>query len=243
MVEEFQTAKEENSMNIEKYQYKTELHLHTSPASSCSEIPPELAVELYAKLGYHSIVICNHFFDGMRFRDDKKQCIEAYLADYDLAVEAGKKYGMNVILGCEIRFTENMNDYLLFGIDRDFLEVAYESLDMGIEEFSKQFRGDGHLLIQAHPFRDRMIEVAPEYLDGIETFNMHVNHNSRVAFASKYAKKHGLIPTAGTDFHHLGHEGLAALLTETEIKTSQDIVDVLRSRDYIFEIGGSILLP
>ena len=233
----------EKLMNIEKYQYKTELHLHTSPASSCSEIPPELAVELYADLGYHSIVICNHFYDGMRFREDKRQCIDAYLADYDLAVEAGEKYGVNVILGCEIRFTENVNDYLLFGIDRDFLDFAYESLDMGIEEFSKQFRDDGQLLIQAHPFRNGMTEVAPEYLDGIETFNMHPGHNSRVAFASKYAKKHNLIPTAGTDFHHPGHEGMAALLTQTEIKTSCDIVDVLRSGDYIFEIGGSILLP
>lgn len=230
-------------MNIEKYRYKTELHLHTSPASGCSEIPPELAVELYADLGYHSIVICNHFFDGMRFREDKQQCIDAYLADYDLAVEAGKKYGVNVILGCEIRFTENANDYLLFGIDRDFLDFAYESLDMGIEEFSKQFRDDGRLLIQAHPFRNGMTEVAPEYLDGIETFNMHPNHNSRVALASKYAKKHNLIPTTGTDFHHPGHEGMAALLTQIEIETSHDIVDVLRSGDYIFEIGGSILLP
>lgn len=230
-------------MNIEKYQYKTELHLHTSPASGCSEIPPELAVKIYAGLGYHSIVICNHFYDGMRFRENKQQCIDAYLADYDLAVEAGKKYGINVILGCEIRFTENTNDYLLFGIDREFFDAAYEVLDMGIEEFSKEFRDDGRLLIQAHPFRDRMTEVAPEYLDGIETFNMHLGHNSRVALASKYAKKHGLIPTAGTDFHHPGHEGMTALLTQTEIKTSHDIVKVLRSRDYIFEIGGSILLP
>lgn len=37
-------------MDIEKYKYKTELHLHTFPASSCSEIPPEQAVELYANL-------------------------------------------------------------------------------------------------------------------------------------------------------------------------------------------------
>ena len=88
-----------------------------------------------------------------------------------------------------------------------------------------------------------MTEVAPQYLDGIETFNMHPNHNSRVALASKYAKKHNLIPTTGTDFHHPGHEGMAALLTQIEIKTSHDIVDVLRSGDYIFEIGGSILLP
>ena len=71
---------------------------------------------------------------------------------------------------------------------------------------------------------------------------MHPNHNSRVALAAKYAREHGLIPTVGSDFHHIGHEGVSALLTKTEIKTSGDIVRVLRSRDYLFEIGGSVLL-
>ena len=230
-------------MNLQEFQYKTELHLHTSPASGCSEIPPEMAVKTYADLGYHSIVICNHFWKGMRFADDKKMCLDAYLADYDEAVEAGKKYGVHVIFGCEIRFPENANDYLLFGIDRDFADYAYECLDMDIVEFSKRFRNDKRLLIQAHPFRNGMTEVAPEYLDGIETFNVHPNHNSRVAVAAKYAKKHHLIPTLGTDYHHPGHEGMAALLTKTEMTTSYDIVEVLRSGDYLFEIGGSIVLP
>lgn len=230
-------------MNIEKYQYKTELHLHTTPASSCGHVSPELAVELYAKKGYHSIVICNHFTPDMRFIENKKQCLDAYLADYNLAVETGEKYGVNVILGCEIRFTENVNDYLVFGIDRDFLDFAYGSLELGIEEFSRQFRNDNQIIIQAHPFRNNMTQVAAEYLDGIETFNMHPSHNSRIALAVRYAKEHNLIPTAGTDYHHLGHEGLAALRTKTELKTSHDIVDALKSRDYLFEISGSIVLP
>lgn len=118
-----------------------------------------------------------------------------------------------------------------------------DSLDLGVIEFSRQFRGENHLLIQAHPFRNGMTQISPEYLDGIETFNMHPNHNSRVALAAKYAKEHHLIPTTGTDFHHLGHEGLSALLTDTELKTSQDIVKTLKNRDYIFETGGSIVLP
>ena len=230
------------NMNIEQYQYKTELHLHTSPASRCSEVSPETAIKLYADLGYDSIVICNHFHTGMRFYGHRQKCIDEYLADYERAVEAGEKYGVNVILGCEIRFTENLNDYLLFGIDRDFINEAYDYLDMGIEAFSKYFRMKNHLLIQAHPFRDGMTSTSPEYLDGIETFNMHPNHNSRIAIAEKYAKQHGLIPTVGSDFHHIGHEGLAALLTKEEVKTSKDIVDILRGRDYLFKIGDSILL-
>lgn len=230
-------------MNIEQYQYKTELHLHTSPASSCSQVSPKTAITLYAGLGYHSVVVCNHFYTGMRFYDDKEKCLSEYFADYERALETGEKCGVNVILGCEIRFTENVNDYLLFGIDKDFIRKAYDYLDMGIEAFSKHFRSENHLLIQAHPFRDRMTAVSPECLDGIEAFNMHPNHNSRVALAGKYAKEHGLIPTVGSDFHQLGHEGISALLTKTEMKTSGDIVHVLRDHDYLFEIGGSVLLP
>lgn len=227
---------------IESYQYKTELHLHTSPASGCSEVAPEVAVKLYADLGYHSVVVCNHFFSGMHFYGDKETCLKEYFADYERAVEAGEKYGVNVILGCEIRFTENENDYLLFGIDKNFIREAYDCLDMGIEAFSKHFRREDRLLVQAHPFRNGMTSVSLELLDGIEAFNMHPNHNSRVALAAKYAREHGLIPTVGSDFHHIGHEGISALLTKTEIKTSNDIVDVLNSGDYLFEIGGSILL-
>lgn len=122
------------------------------------------------------------------------------------------------------------------------MNTVFDSLDVGIEEFSKQFCNDQTLLIQAYPFRNGMTQVDPSYLDGIETFNMGPNHNSRVALAAQYAKEHDLIPTVGTDFHQLGYEGLSALLTKSEVKTSHDIVDALKSRDYVFEIGGSIVL-
>lgn len=230
-------------MDVTQYKYKTELHLHTSPASGCSEVSVQDAVEIYSRLGYHSVVLTNHFYPGMRFLEDKAKCIESYLEDYDLAVKLGQKYGINVILGCEMRFTENTNDYLLFGIDKVFLDTAYESLRLGIAEFSKQFRNEERMIIQAHPFRNGMTEVAAEYLDGIEGFNMHPGHNSRNGFAAKYAKEHGLLITAGTDFHHYGHEGLSALLTKTVMKDSFDIVRVLKNGDYLLEISGSILVP
>ncbi|MEE1314828.1 MAG: PHP domain-containing protein [Faecalimonas sp.] len=230
-------------MNFSNYKYKTELHLHTSPASPCSEIPPELAVKLYAELGYDAIVVTNHFFPEMPYVDNKQRCIDAFIANYKETVAAGEKYGLTAIFGCEFRVTENENDYLLFGIDENDLDMLYDCMPLDIGSFSKEFRREDRLLIQAHPFRNRMTQVPPEYLDGIETFNIHPNHNSRVALASKYAKEHHLIPTVGTDFHHPGHQGLSALLTETELKTSKDIVDVLRSGNYLFNISGSIVIP
>lgn len=230
-------------MNIKDYKFKTELHAHTKPASKCGQIEAVDVVRNFAELGYNSIVISNHLSPATPYLEDKEKCIDFFLNDFDTAVKEGEKLGVNIILGCEIRFTENHNDYLLFGIDREFISEGYDCLEKGIAEFSKQFRNDKRLLIQAHPFRNDMVEISPEYLDGIEVFNAHPGHNSRISIAAKYAKEHNFISTCGTDYHHPGHEGLVSMLTKTEMKTSHDIAAVLKSRDYLFEMNGFIILP
>ena len=51
---------------------------------------------------------------------------------------------------------------------------------------------------------------------------------------------------AGTDFHHLGrkHEGAAALRSKGEITDSFQLAKVLKSEDYLLEIGGNaVVLP
>lgn len=230
-------------MNISEYKFQTELHAHTSPASSCSEIPPELMIENYSRLGYDSVVITNHFYPGMKNYDDKEKCISDYLQDYNDAVKLGKEHNINVILGCEIRFSENMNDYLVYGIDEKFFEKAYEYLDKGIECFSKEFRSDDLVIFQAHPFRDGMVNANPEFLDGIEAFNMHPGHNSRIGFSCRYAKENSLLVCGGTDYHHPNHEGMISLLTKEKMQTSYDVSRILKSKDYMFRIGETVIVP
>lgn len=225
-----------------EYAYKTELHTHTAPASACSDYDPVELVQHYAELKYDSLVICNHFYDGMRFYGEKEKCIAAYLEDYDRAAEAGAALGIHVILGCEIRFSENINDYLLFGIDRSFLWEAYEYIEKGIASFSRAFRRETRVLLQAHPFRNGMTHVDPEYLDGIETFNVHLEHNSRVAQAARYARKHDMIVSAGSDCHHREQEGFSSIRTKHPLCTSMDIAAVMRSRDYLLDVGGCLIL-
>ena len=231
------------SMNAAEYIYKTELHMHTEPASSCGHVFPEEAVRLYAEKGYHSLVICNHFSYKLLLQGDKKETIETYLDDIRRAKEAAKEYDINIILGCEVRVEENVNDYLLFGIDEEDLSFIYDYLDKPFEEFSKAFRSEDKLIIQAHPFRDGMTMVNPDLLDGIEVFNMHPRHNSRNGLSARYAKEHPFIVTAGTDFHRVQDVGLSAMLTKTEMKTSHDIVMALKEGNYIFEIGENIVIP
>ena len=85
--------------------------------------------------------------------------------------------------------------------------------------------------------------AAGNFVDGIESFNMHPNHNSVIGFAAAYARDNDLIVTAGTDFHHEGHHGLCAVRTKTLPKDSFEYADILRSKDYVFDISGSIVLP
>ncbi len=230
-------------MNINDYKYKTEFHAHTYPVSPCGEVAAADVVKNYADIGYHSIVIANHFTPYMEFYEDKKKTIERYLSDYYVAREAGERLGVNVILGCEIKFRSDPNDYLLYGVDENFLSTVHDYIELGFKEFSKDLRSDDLMIIQAHPFRDNQILADPEYLDGIEAFNLHPHHNSRVALAARYAKEKGLIMTAGTDYHVRGHEAMAGTLSKFEIKTSKDAIALLRSRDYIFESTDSIIFP
>lgn len=232
-------------MNLlfEEYKYKTELHAHTSPVSMCSQIPAEDMAGIYKKLGYDSITITNHFEPSYALSHDKNEFIEYYINDYHTVKREGEKLGINVLLGAEVRFTEHINDYLVFGICEDDLYEMYEYLDKGIEVFYKEFKNDKNVILQAHPFRDGMKRAPKESLDGIETFNMHPGHNSRVAVASAYAAENDMLVTCGTDYHHPGHEGLAAVRTKMPLTDSYELAAAIKSRDYMFEIGKSLVLP
>ena len=232
---------------LKEYKYKTELHAHTKPISSCSEIPPEELVELYHNLGYESVAITNHFeynvYGKKEDENELKNKIKTYIDGYYKVVEEGAKLGLNVILGAELRFMENSNDYLIYGIEPEELYEIANLLEIGIDAFYKKYKNDKNIIIQAHPFRDGMQPVNPESLDGIEVFNVHPGHNSRIGFAAKLAKEHNKIITCGTDYHHHGHEGLCGILTKEPITDSIRLAEILKNKDYIIDIGGYKVLP
>ncbi len=233
--------------DIKEYKYRTELHAHTSPASWCGRIGARDLIKTYASMGFDSVAITNHFaYDYIKDVTDEKErreFIDAYIKDYHDACAAGKEFGVTVILGTELRFSENHNDYLFFGIDESFFDTAYDYFTKGIAAFSRDMRADDTLLLQAHPFRDGMVRADASLLDGIEVYNLHPGHNPRIAKAAQHAKENDFIVTGGSDAHDPGCEGLCALRTRRKPETSYDIVKILKSRDYLLEIGGGIILP
>lgn len=224
---------------MEKF-YKTELHTHTKPVSGCSDIEAEQLVKIYKEKGYDGVVLTNHFTRCLQ-GETVEEKIKWYLEDYYKCYEEGKLIDLNVILGAELRFTENNNDYLIFGICPEDLIQIYEMLPYGIDRFYKECKNEKNIIIQAHPFRDGMESVKRESLDGIEVFNMHPNHNSRIGLAAKYANENNMIATCGSDFHHHGQECLCGIITKKQLRNSYDVANVLKAGDYNMAIGNYLI--
>ncbi len=233
----------------ETYKYRIELHAHTSPVSRCSQIEPEKMAKIYSEKNYDGIVITNHFTNDEveLFELNKEDYIKRYINDYEETKLHGEKHGLKVYLGAEIRFTENSNDYLLYGVDTDILSKCFDYLKKGIEKFRKEVKLADTLFVQAHPFRNNMTQIDPALLDGMEIFNMHPGHNSRIGICTRYAFDNNIpVMTVGSDFHHpdIGHEAVSALRTKTLPADSFELAKILKSGDYLFEIGEhSIVIP
>lgn len=221
-----------------EYKYKTELHVHTSPVSRCSEVPPQEAVRLYLEAGCNTITVTNHL--NPEWTVDR---VDEYLSGYYDTKAAAEGTPINVVLGVEIRFTENDNDYLVYGVEEREIADMIRLIHEGIVAFYKAMKNENNLILQAHPFRNGMVLAPIDSIDGIETMNMHPGHNSRVARACQYAHENRLIVSGGTDFHHVGHQGMCLMRTEERIGDSFSVARILKSKNYLFDMNGTLVIP
>lgn len=221
-----------------EYKYKTELHAHTSPVSRCSEVSPQEAVRLYLEAGCNTITVTNHL--NPEWTVDR---VDEYLSGYYDTKAAAEGTPINVVLGVEIRFTENDNDYLVYGVEEREIADMIRLIPEGIVAFYKAMKNENNLILQAHPFRNGMVLAPIDSIDGIETMNMHPGHNSRVARACQYARENKLIVSGGTDFHHVGHQGMCLMRTEERIGDSFSVARILKSKNYLFDMNGTLVIP
>lgn len=221
--------------------YLTELHAHTSEVSRCAHVDAAGVVDRYLSEGYTSLVISNHFnnYTLDRTGSDWKTRAEYYLNGWRCAVKhAGER--MHVLLGAEIRFPENLNDYLIFGLTEEYLLSHPYLYELNLRDFSELAHADGLLVIQAHPFRNGMTVMPPELLDGYEIFNGHVGHSSRNPITRDWCRMHGKIPTSGSDFHNADFYTDAGILTDEPITDMNRLCAVLRSGDYTLHCSGPL---
>ncbi len=214
--------------------FKTELHAHTSEVSPCADLTASEVAERYIAAGYTTVMVTNHYSNAS-FIDDTsdtwEQEINHYLSGYLLMKEAAKGR-LNVLLGCELRFQENGNDYLILGLDEDFLIKHPHLHKMSLADFSSLARKNNLLIVQAHPFRNGMLRAPVEYLDGVEVFNAHTGHNSRNQLANEWALSNALIRTSGSDFHHSHSVEAGGIITDDPITSQAQLIAVLKSKQY-----------
>lgn len=220
---------------MRKYLFDT--HIHTKEASSCSRVFAADIVRRYKELGYDGLIITDHF-SALQFKrhgDTFAEQVQTYLSGY----RAAKKFedeNFHIILGMELRFLENDNDYLVYGFDEDFVLNNDLTKFNDPEEFRPFAEANNLIIFQAHPFRIGMTVVDPDLLDGVEVYNGHGDHYSRNKIANKWADIHSLRKLSGSDFH--GNLSLepGGVYFDEYLTDSKQVAEALRNGNYTLKI-------
>ena len=212
--------------------FKTEMHCHTAEVSPCAGFTASKVVETYVEAGFSTLVITDHFRNyvldnaGATWR----QQIDHYLAGYRKA-QACANGRIHVLLGIELQFVGEHNDYLVYGIDEDFL---YENSNLHRMTL-KQFRAllpQNAMIVHAHAFRSGMTVENPELLNGIETYNGGTADPNN-EFANLWAERFDLIKTSGSDYHGGPVSRInGGIITNEPITNSDQLVQALCKKSH-----------
>jgi len=211
--------------------YKTELHCHSRDVSACSNESVEGIVEKYLAAGYTTVCLTNHFAPSGDDEAHWVEKVEKLYYGYDKLVKAASGW-LNIVMGMELRFHQNSNDYLVFGFDKQYLLDRPGILKMGIGKYIGEARKNGLFTIQAHPCRYGMTTTQPDRLYAMDVFNGHPGHNSNNDIALHWADKYGLIKTSGTDHHDRHHVPDGGIITDSPIHNAGELIAVLKSGNY-----------
>ncbi len=217
-------------------EYKYELHCHTGDVSRCAACPAEKAVEIYKEKGYSGMVITDHyspqtFLDRHLFCPQKE--VDFYLSGYEKALAAvGDDF--TVLLGMELRFYGNGNDYLVFGVTPEFIREHGNLMTYYPRRFHNLCQKNDMLFLQAHPFRPYIFRTNPKYLDGCEIYNKKDAKKGINEKAEKWAQDNNMkIRTGGADFHREANaENASGIITKEKIRNNDDLVRILRSGNF-----------
>ena len=216
--------------------YKIDMHVHTKNVSNCGRIDAKEVAQMYKKAGYDSIVITDHYYESLFSKYDNltwEEKINCFLSGYQEALEEGNNIGLNVLMGIELRFLDYSDDFLVYGIDREFLYNYKELYKLGLKGFRDLTKNMDILIYQAHPFRKGMTPAVPELIDGVEVYNGNPRHDSNNHLAFEYAEKNQLWMTSGSDFHQEEDLGIGGIIVKNKITSSQELVAYLRNSGII----------
>ena len=216
--------------------YKYETHLHTAEGSACATTSAVDMVKAHKEAGYDGIFITDHFFNGNSAVPRElpwADRIEWYCKGYEHAMEEGAKVGMAVFFGVE--FTVQGADFLLYGIDKNWLMEHEFYLTVGDERaLFRLVHEDGGFIVHAHPFRDYPyiphISLYPHDIDAVEWVNAsHGKNNVFNDHAKQYAEMFNLTVTGGSDTHSSDRMYGGGILVPEMINCPEDYLRQLKN--------------
>lgn len=214
---------------------KIELHSHTAHSSRCGKVDAEQSVRMHAQAGYGAMVITDHFNNENLeyFPGTPLEQVRAWLGGYEEARAAGERLGVRVLFGLEARLQDCDNDYLIFGVEPDFVLDNPRLNHLTLPELHRLCGQYGALLIQAHPNRGACRPAPAEDLDGVEVANGNPRHDSRNDVTLALAQAHPKwIQTSGSDFHRPEDVDHGGILTDMDVRTSAELAQCLKSGNY-----------
>ena len=216
--------------------YLYETHLHTKDGSSCGISSGREYIRKYLDLGYSGIIITDHFYNGncaVSRSLEWKEWVYKFCKGYENTKEEGLRRGLDVFFGWEETF--GAVDYLIYGLDKEWLLEHPESAKWTRKEQFEKVRRYGGCVVQAHPFRNSTFadspDPSPEYIDAIEAANAG-NYQVDDALAWAYAKKNKITVTAGSDIHYSGDIDsfpTFGVYLKEKMETISDYVEAIRS--------------
>lgn len=214
--------------------YKIETHTHTSETSPCSHINASELITEYKKKGYSTVIITDHFVEKNFLGLSQSEVQSHFLKGFNAALLCGKELGVGVLLGTEIRFTNSKEDYLVYGINRDFVYTNFDIYKKDIRYLRDVLveGGEPFLIVQAHPGRHGHDCKYSEYIDGIEVFNAMNYSEDMNDRAKDYCKQFNKLPFSGTDCHNKEVLGVAGMNCNSPVTSTRDFVEMVLNRQY-----------
>ena len=191
--------------------YLYDPHTHTSETSKCGHLPAAEVVERYVKNGFSGLVVTDHlhpeYLSRIDTEHDWQKAMDHYLTGYKASKKRGDELGFDVILGAELRFPENDNDYLVYGIDEDWL--------------------------RSHPYRDGNLTVFEDAVHGSEIINGNPRHDNHNDLALELCRRHpDFYRLAGSDTHQDGDEARAGVILPERVHDSYQYKAMIEARRF-----------
>ena len=217
----------------------TELHFHTSESSPCGKVPAKKGLTMYHEAGYGAVAITDHFSRsvyGKRDDRDWPTVVEQFLKGYEEARQVGREIGVSVYLGMELRFPYDENDFLIYGLDKEYLLARPWIYELELKQVYEDLKKHGMVIFQAHPFRKKCSRANPSYLDGIEIINGNPRHDSRNDLASLWAREQNLMGICGSDFHQIEDLNGNGIYLESLPKSDKELATRLKLGDFTMHV-------